>query len=51
MANVNEVYPITLRTADGRECKMLAWFPNEVVRKDFYTKARKRGMEVTENDK
>ena len=48
MANVNNVYPITLRAPDGRERKTLAWFPNETVRTDFYKKAKKKGLEVIE---
>ena len=42
------IYDLTLRAPDGRELRTLAWFPNDEVRQDFYEKARKRGLEVTE---
>lgn len=44
------VYSLTLRAPDGRERRTLAWLPNEAVRRDFYEKARKRGLEVIENN-
>lgn len=44
------VYALTLRAPDGRELRTLALLPNEAVRRDFYEKARKRGLEVIEND-
>ena len=44
------VYALTLRAPNGQERKTLAWLPNEQVRQDFYQKARKRGLEVIEND-
>ena len=40
------IYELTLRAPDGRERQTLAWFPTEEVRKDFYEKARKRGLEI-----
>lgn len=43
------VYPLTLTAPDGRELCTLAWFPTEACRKDFYEKAAKRGLTVTEN--
>lgn len=45
----NVVYELTLRALDGRERKALAWFPNEAVRQDFYSRAASRGLEVIEN--
>jgi len=42
------VHELTLRSADGRERRTLVWFPNEAVRQDYYEKARKRGLEITE---
>lgn len=45
----NGVYELTLRAPDGRERKTLAWFPNEAVRQDFYSRAARRGLEVIEN--
>ena len=44
------VYALTLRAPSGEERKTLAWMPNDAVRRDFYEKARKRGLEVIEND-
>lgn len=44
------VYALTLRAPSGEERKTLAWLPNEAVRQDFYAKARKRGLEVIENN-
>lgn len=44
------IYELTMRAPDGRERRVLAWFPTEAVRQDFYEKARKRGLEVIEND-
>lgn len=44
------IYELTLRAPDGRERRTLAWFPTEEVRQDFYDKARKRGLEVIENN-
>ena len=46
----NNVYGITLRAPDGRERRMLAWLPTDECRQDFYDKARKRGLEIIEND-
>lgn len=43
------VYPLTLTAPDGRELRTLAWLPTEAVRRDFYEKAAKRGLNVTEN--
>ena len=41
---------IILRAPDGQERWTLVWFPNEQVRKDYYAKARKRGLEIIENE-
>ena len=41
------IYELTLHAPDGRERRMLAWFPTDEVRQDFYEKARKRGLTVT----
>ena len=43
------IYELTLRAADGRERRVLAWLPTEACRQDFYDKARKRGLTVIEN--
>ena len=43
-----DIYELTLHAQDGRECKTLAWFPNEAVRQDFLRRAAQRGLEVTE---
>lgn len=43
------IYELTLRAPDGRERRMLAWFPTEECRRDFYEKAAKRGLTITEN--
>jgi hypothetical protein len=48
MDHTNRVYELTLRAKDGRERRTLAWLPTEAVRQDFYEKARKRGLEITE---
>ena len=47
---MNGIYELTLRAPDGRERRTLAWFPTEEVRQDFYEKARKRGLEIIENE-
>ena len=44
------VYALPLRAPSGEERKTLAWLPTEAVRQDFYQKARKRGLEVIENN-
>lgn len=44
------VYALTLRAPSGEERKTLAWLPTETVRRDFYEKARKNGLEVIENN-
>ena len=44
------IYELTLRTKDGRERRTLAWLPTEAVRQDYYEKARKRGLEIIENN-
>lgn len=45
------IYELTLRAADGRERRVLAWLPTDACRQDFYAKARKRGLEVIEREK
>lgn len=45
------IYELTLRAPDGRERRELVWLPTEAVRQDFYEKARKRGLEIIENNK
>lgn len=47
----NNVYPVTLRAKDGRERRELVWFPNDHVRREFYDKARRNGLEVIINDR
>lgn len=44
------IYELTLRAPDGRERRTLAWFPTEEARQDYYEKARKRGLEIIENN-
>ena len=46
---MNTIQGLTLRTKDGREQRTLAWFPTEECRRDFYAKAAKRDLTVTEN--
>lgn len=43
------IYELTLRAQDGRERRILAWLPTEACLQDFYDKARRRGLTVTEN--
>ena len=43
------VYPLTLTAHDGRELRTLVWFPTPACREDFYEKAAKRDLTVTEN--
>ena len=47
---MENVVGVTLRAQDGREQRSLAWFPTEAVRRDFYEKARKHGLQVIIND-
>ncbi len=46
---MDKVFELTLRAADGREKRVLAWFPTSACRQDFYDKARRRGLTVKEN--
>lgn len=48
--SMNTIHTLTLRTKDGREQRTLAWFPTETVRQDFYNKARRKGLEIIENE-
>ena len=45
------IYELVLRASDGRERRMLAWFPTEAVRQDFYEKARRNGIEIVKSEK
>ena len=47
---MTRISEIILRASDGRERRTLVWFPNEQVRQDYYTKARKRGLEIIEKE-
>lgn len=47
---MNGVYELTLRTSDGRERHELVWLPNEDVRRDFYEKAKRNGLEIIEDN-
>ena len=40
------VFEQILRAPDGRERRQLALVPNEQVRQDYITKARKNGLEI-----
>lgn len=40
------IYELTLRAPDGRGRRQLAFVPNDQVRQDYYTKARKNGLEI-----
>ena len=44
------IYELTLRAADGRERRIIAWLPTEACQQDFYDKARKRGLTVIETN-
>ena len=44
------VHELTLKAADGREKRILAWFPTDAVRQDFCEEARKRGLKVIEHE-
>lgn len=35
-----------LRTAEGRVCRLLAFIPNEKVRKTYIDKARETGLKI-----
>lgn len=47
---MNDVCGLILTTPDGRELRTLAWFPTEECRRDFYDKAAKRGLTITEDN-
>lgn len=40
------IYALTLRAPDGRERKMVAWFPDEGFWQRFSEKARRNGIEI-----
>ena len=42
------IYELVLRASDGRERRVIAWFPTDAVRQDFYEKANRHGISVTE---
>lgn len=44
------IYELKLRAKNGHERRILAWFPTEACRQDFYDKARKRGLTVIANN-
>lgn len=41
------MYELTLCAQDGRRRNILAWLPTEAVRRDFYEKAHRRGLEIS----
>lgn len=41
---------MVLRAPDGRERRQLALVPNDLVRQDYYAKARKSGLEIELNE-
>ena len=47
---MNGIYGVTLRAKDGRERRELAWLPTDETRRDFMSKAVKRGLEVEMNE-
>ena len=40
------VYELILRAPDGREQRMAAMVPDDTVLQDYYTKARRNGLEI-----
>lgn len=47
---MNNIYGIILKAPDGRKLRTLAWFPTEECRRDFYEKAARRGLTITEDN-
>jgi hypothetical protein len=47
---MKRVFGVTLRAGDGRERRELVWLPTEDVRREFYRRARKNGLEVIINE-
>ena len=47
---IQGVYELILRAPDGRERRQLALVPNDQVRQDYITKARKNGLEIELRD-
>ena len=47
---MNNVMGLTLRARDGREQRTLAWLPTEEIRREFYERARRNGLEIIENE-
>lgn len=46
----NNVMGLTLRASDGREQRTLAWLPTEEIRREFYERARRNGLEIIEDE-
>ena len=46
---MHNVLGITLRARDGREQQTLVWLPTDTVRREFYERARKNGLEIIVN--
>lgn len=44
------LHVFTLRAGNGRERTDLWWLPSDAWLQDFYDKARRRGLTVTENN-
>lgn len=40
------IYELLLTAPDGRTRRTLVWLPNEDVRRDYFTKAAKRGLTI-----
>ena len=40
------IYELLLRATDGRECRTLAWLPNDQCKDDYFKKARERGLTI-----
>ena len=47
---MNNVMGLTLRARDGREQRTLAWLPTEEIRREFYERARRNGLEIIEDE-
>lgn len=47
----SKTFGLTLRAANGLEQRIVAWFPTQAVRDDFYGKAEKRGITIIEDSK
>lgn len=40
------IYELLLRATDGRECRTLAWLPNDQCKDDYFKKASERGLTI-----